>query len=48
MDEAGQVFVVDRKKDMINTAGFKVFPAEIERVVADACERGDGRRRQST
>jgi long-chain acyl-CoA synthetase len=34
MDEAGQVFVVDRKKDMINTAGFKVFPAEIERVVA--------------
>ena len=34
MDDAGQVFVVDRKKDMINTAGFKVFPAEIERVVA--------------
>ena len=34
MDEGGQVFVVDRKKDMINTAGFKVFPAEIERVVA--------------
>jgi long-chain acyl-CoA synthetase len=34
MDEAGQIFVVDRKKDMINTAGFKVFPAEIERVVA--------------
>jgi long-chain acyl-CoA synthetase len=28
------VFIVDRKKDMINTAGFKVFPAEIERVVA--------------
>jgi long-chain acyl-CoA synthetase len=34
MDEMGQVFIVDRKKDMINTAGFKVFPAEIERVVA--------------
>jgi long-chain acyl-CoA synthetase len=34
MDDAGQVFVVDRKKDMINTAGFKVFPAEIERVIA--------------
>jgi long-chain acyl-CoA synthetase len=34
MDEGGQIFVVDRKKDMINTAGFKVFPAEIERVVA--------------
>src|ERR1700683_5055511 len=34
MDEDGAIFVVDRKKDMINTAGFKVFPAEIERVVA--------------
>jgi long-chain acyl-CoA synthetase len=34
MDEAGQIFIVDRKKDMINTAGYKVFPAEIERVVA--------------
>jgi long-chain acyl-CoA synthetase len=34
MDEDGAVFVVDRKKDMINTAGYKVFPAEIERVVA--------------
>jgi long-chain acyl-CoA synthetase len=34
MDDAGQIFVVDRKKDMINTAGFKVFPAEIERVIA--------------
>ena len=34
MDEDGAAFIVDRKKDMINTAGFKVFPAEIERVVA--------------
>jgi long-chain acyl-CoA synthetase len=34
MDEDGAIFVVDRKKDMINTGGFKVFPAEIERVVA--------------
>ncbi len=34
MDEDGAVFIVDRKKDMINTSGFKVFPAEIERVVA--------------
>ena len=34
VDEVGQIFVVDRKKDMINTAGFKVFPAEIERVIA--------------
>jgi long-chain acyl-CoA synthetase len=34
MDADGYVFVVDRKKDMIITAGFNVYPAEIERVVA--------------
>ena len=34
MDEDGAIFIVDRKKDMINTSGHKVFPAEIERVVA--------------
>jgi long-chain acyl-CoA synthetase len=34
MDEDGAIFIVDRKKDMINTAGFKVYPAEIERVIA--------------
>jgi long-chain acyl-CoA synthetase len=34
MDDDGAIFIVDRKKDMINTGGFKVFPAEIERVVA--------------
>ena len=34
MDEEGAVFIVDRKKDMINTGGYKVFPAEIERIVA--------------
>ena len=34
MDAQGYVYIVDRKKDMINTAGFKVFPAEIERVLA--------------
>lgn len=34
MDEDGAIFIVDRKKDMINTSGFKIFPAEIERVVA--------------
>jgi hypothetical protein len=26
MDEIGQVFIIDRRKDMMNTAGFKVFP----------------------
>jgi long-chain acyl-CoA synthetase len=34
MDEEGAIFIVDRRKDMINSSGFKVFPAEIERVVA--------------
>ena len=30
MDNEGYVFIVDRVKDMINAAGFKVWPAEIE------------------
>ena len=34
IDEDGCIFIVDRKKDMIITAGFNVYPAEIERVVA--------------
>jgi len=34
MDEAGYVWIVDRKKDMILTAGFNVYPAELERVIA--------------
>ncbi len=33
-DEDGFVFIVDRKKDMIITAGYNIYPAEIERVVA--------------
>ena len=32
--EDGAIFIVDRRKDMINCGGFKVFPAEIERVVS--------------
>ena len=34
MDEDGCVFIVDRKKDMILTAGYNVYPAELERVIA--------------
>jgi long-chain acyl-CoA synthetase len=34
MDAEGYIYVVDRKKDMILTAGYNVYPAEIERVVA--------------
>jgi len=30
MDEAGYVYIVDRKKDMIITGGFNVFCAEVE------------------
>ena len=33
-DEEGHYFVVDRRKDLIITGGFNVYPAEIERVVA--------------
>jgi len=34
MDEQGYVRIVDRKKDMIQVSGFKVFPNEVEEVVA--------------
>ena len=33
MDKDGYVYVVDRLKDMILTAGYNVYPAEIERVL---------------
>lgn len=33
MDADGYLYVVDRKKDMILTAGYNVYPAEIERVL---------------
>jgi len=34
MDPDGCAYIVDRKKDMILTAGYNVYPAELERVVA--------------
>ena len=34
MDEDGYVFIVDRKKDLVKTSGFQVWPREIEEVVA--------------
>lgn len=34
MDETGHVFVVDRRKDLIITGGYNVYPAEVERVLA--------------
>jgi long-chain acyl-CoA synthetase len=33
-DDEGHFFIVDRKKDLIITGGFNLYPAEIERVVA--------------
>ncbi|MFF2064991.1 class I adenylate-forming enzyme family protein [Streptomyces sp. NPDC058200] len=33
MDQDGWLYVVDRKKDMINAAGFKVWPREVEDVL---------------
>jgi long-chain acyl-CoA synthetase len=34
MDCDGYIHVIDRKKDMILTAGYNVYPAELERVIA--------------
>ena len=33
VDERGYFFIVDRKKDVINAAGFKVWPREVEEVL---------------
>jgi long-chain acyl-CoA synthetase len=33
MDEDGYFYIVQRKKDMINVSGFKVFPAEVDEVL---------------
>jgi long-chain acyl-CoA synthetase len=33
MDDDGYFFIVDRLKDQINTAGFKVWPREVEEVI---------------
>ena len=35
MTEDGWVFIVDRKKDMINASGYKVWPREVEDVLAE-------------
>jgi long-chain acyl-CoA synthetase len=34
MDEDGYLFLVDRKKDLIKTSGFQVWPREIEEVIS--------------
>jgi len=35
MDAEGHVAIVDRKKDMILTGGYNIYPAEIERVLSE-------------
>jgi acyl-CoA synthetase (AMP-forming)/AMP-acid ligase II len=32
-DDAGFIYIVDRKKDMIISGGFNVFPSEVEQVI---------------
>src|SRR5438105_10693868 len=34
LDEDGYIFIVDRKKDLIKTCGFQVWPREIEEVIS--------------
>jgi long-chain acyl-CoA synthetase len=34
LDDDGYVFIVDRKKDLIKTSGYQVWPREIEEVIA--------------
>ena len=33
VDENGYIFIVDRKKDMIITGGFNIYPAEVENYI---------------
>lgn len=33
LDEDGYMYIVDRKKDMINVSGFKVYPRELEDIL---------------
>ncbi|MCH1866199.1 AMP-binding protein [Nocardioides sp. CFH 31398] len=35
MDAEGWIYIVDRKKDMINASGYKVWPREVEDVLAE-------------
>ncbi|MEJ8824491.1 AMP-binding protein [Variovorax humicola] len=41
MDEEGFVYIVDRKKDMIVSGGFNVYPAEVETVLSRHADVAD-------
>lgn len=38
LDESGRVRIVDRKRDVVISGGFNVYPAEVERVIAGLAE----------
>ncbi|HET7479345.1 MAG TPA: long-chain fatty acid--CoA ligase [Rubrobacteraceae bacterium] len=42
MDESGYLYIVDRKKEVINAAGFKVYPREVEEVLYEHPEVVEG------
>ena len=44
LDDDGYLFIVDRKKDLIKTSGYQVWPREIEEVLAAHPAVGRGRR----
>jgi acyl-CoA synthetase (AMP-forming)/AMP-acid ligase II len=33
LDESGYVYIIDRKKDMVISGGFNVYPSEVEQVI---------------
>ena len=45
MDDEGYFYIVDRKKDVINASGFKVWPREVEEVLFEHQDGGNGGRR---
>lgn len=42
MDDDGYLYIVDRKKEVINTSGFKVYPREVEEVLYEHPEVVEG------
>ena len=47
LDDDGYLFIVDRKKDLIKTSGYQVWPREIEEVICLASGGRRGRRHRS-
>ncbi len=43
-DEEGRLYIVDRKKDMIVSGGFNVYPREVEDVLTTHPPVANGRR----